>query len=115
MGSLPNQEIDECKEVGSINVEVIYAKPQHQEIIQLELPAGSTLHQAIEASGLIGKFPEIDLAKIKLGIYGKIAMATTVLCAQDRVEIYRPLLADPKEIRVRRVATGIQLRKRLKP
>ena len=89
-----------------LRVEVVYALPQRQGLIRLELPAGSTLQQALEASGLLQKYPEIDLAKNKLGIYGKLAKAETILREHDRVEIYRPLLADPKETRKQRAAAG---------
>ena len=82
-----------------LRVEVVYALPRRQELIRLELPAGSSLQQALEASGLLRKYPEIDLAKNKLGIHGKLAKAETILRQHDRVEIYRPLLADPKEAR----------------
>ncbi|TRZ64745.1 MAG: RnfH family protein [Rhodocyclaceae bacterium] len=92
-----------------VEVEVIYAVPQRFSAIQLRLPPGSTLRQAIDASGIVRQFPEIDLAKCKLGICGKLARADTVLSAQDRIEIYRPLLADPKDIRKQRAAAGVKL------
>lgn len=96
---------------GFIKVEVIYAEPRRYELVQVELPTGSTLQQALESSGLIEKFPEIGMAKVKLGIYGKISKANTLLRANDRIEIYRSLIADPKEIRLRRAATVGQMRK----
>ena len=89
-----------------VDVEVIYAEPRSHLLVQLRLPAGSTLRQAIEASGVTRKFPEMDLVKFKLGIYGKIASADVVLSAQDRIEIYRPLLADPTEARQQRAAAA---------
>lgn len=95
-----------------LHVEVVYALPQRQELICLELPAGSTLQQALEASGLLRKYPEIDLAKNKLGIYGKLSKAETILREHDRVEIYRPLLADPKETRKQRAAEGKAAKKK---
>lgn len=95
-----------------LRVEVVYALPQRQELIRLELPVGSTLQQALEASGLLRKYPEIDLAKNKLGIYGKLAKAETILREHDRVEIYRPLLADPKETRKQRAAAGRAAKKK---
>ncbi|MFA7269600.1 MAG: RnfH family protein [Sterolibacterium sp.] len=85
-------------------VEVVYALPQRQELIRLKLPSGSTLRQAVEASGLLQKYPEIDLAKNKLGIYGKLGTTDTVLREHDRIEIYRPLIADPKTARKQRAA-----------
>ena len=67
--------------------------------------------QAIEASGLLGKHPDIDLATNKLGIYAKLAKPDTVLRDRDRVEIYRPLIADSKEMRKQRAAEGKATRK----
>ncbi|MCX8086433.1 MAG: RnfH family protein [Rhodocyclaceae bacterium] len=95
----------------TIHIEVAYALPERQEVVPLTLPAGSTLGQALEASGLLAKYPEIDLAKGKFGIYGKLAKLDTVLRERDRVEIYRPLIADPKEVRKQRAAEGKALKK----
>lgn len=97
-----------------VDVQVVYAEAQRHVAIQLRLPPGSTLQHAIEASGIVRGFPEIDLAQCKLGIYGKLARADTVLTAQDRVEIYRPLPADPKEIRRQRAAAGVPSQRRAK-
>jgi putative ubiquitin-RnfH superfamily antitoxin RatB of RatAB toxin-antitoxin module len=95
----------------TIRVEVVYALRESQDVIGLNLPAGSTAGQAIEASGLLAKHPEIDLAKNKLGIYAKLARVDTALRDRDRVEIYRPLIADPKEVRKQRVAEGKAMKK----
>lgn len=95
----------------SIHIEVVYAKPARQELIELKLPAGSTVQQAIEASGLLQRYPEIDLTKAKLGIYGKLSKPDTALRDKDRVEIYRPLIADPKEVRKQRAAEGKVMKK----
>ena len=97
--------------VETIQVEVVYALPASQEVVALNLAAGSTAGQAIEASGLLAKHPEIDLAKNKLGVYAKLAKADTVLRDRDRVEIYRPLIADPKEVRKQRAAEGKVMKK----
>jgi len=97
-----------------IEVEVIYAEPLRQVAVRLRLAPGSTLRHAIEASGMVRSFPEIDLANSKLGIYGKIVVAETVLSAGDRIEIYRPLLADPKDIRRRRAADDVRSRRKAK-
>jgi putative ubiquitin-RnfH superfamily antitoxin RatB of RatAB toxin-antitoxin module len=95
----------------SFQVEVIYALAARQEIARLKLADGATVQQAIEASGLLQKFPEIDLTKNKLGIYAKLAKPDTVLRDRDRVEIYRPLIADPKEVRKQRAAEGKVMKK----
>ena len=95
----------------SIKVEVTYPLPHRQESTPLRLPAGSTVQQAVEASGLLAKHPEIDLTKNKVGIYAKLAKLDTVLRERDRVEIYRPLIADPKEVRKQRAAEGKAMKK----
>ncbi|MDP3514969.1 MAG: RnfH family protein [Sulfuritalea sp.] len=95
----------------TIHVEVVYARADRQEVASLTLPAGSTAGQAIEASGLLARYPEIDLTKNKLGIYAKLAKADTALRDCDRVEIYRPLIADPKEVRKQRAAEGKVMKK----
>jgi putative ubiquitin-RnfH superfamily antitoxin RatB of RatAB toxin-antitoxin module len=95
----------------SIHVEVVYAMPERQDVIGISLPAGSTVGQAIEASGMLAKHPEIDLARNKLGIYAKLAKIDTALRDRDRVEIYRPLIADPKEVRKQRAAEGKTMKK----
>jgi len=85
-------------------VEVAYARPDIQLIVPLEVPAGTTVQQAIELSGVLEQFPEIDLGENKVGVFGKITGLDTELREKDRVEIYRPLIADPKESRRRRAA-----------
>lgn len=89
-------------ETNKIQVEVAYATPDEQVIIPLSVDKGTTLEQAIQLSGILEHFPEIDLSQNKTGIFGKIAKADTELREQDRVEIYRPLIADPKESRRKR-------------
>lgn len=95
----------------TLQVDVVYALPERQEVIAVSLPAGSTLGQAIEASGLLTRHPEIDLAKNKLGVFAKLAKPDTVLRDRDRVEIYRPLIADPKQVRKQRAAEGKVMKK----
>ena len=90
---------------------MVYALPQEQEIFATNLPDGSTVRQAVEASGVLQKYPEIDLAKNKLGIFAKLAKPDAVLRDRDRVEIYRPLIADPKEVRKQRAAEGKVMKK----
>jgi putative ubiquitin-RnfH superfamily antitoxin RatB of RatAB toxin-antitoxin module len=94
-----------------IQLEVVYAKPTQQEVVSLKLPAGSTVQQAIEASCLVARYPEIDLAKAKVGIYGKLSRMDAIVRDRDRIEIYRPLLADPKEVRKQRAAEGKIMKK----
>ena len=85
-----------------IEVEVAYARPDVQRIVSLCVGQGTTAREAVERSGLASEFAEIDLDSLDLGIFGKGVALDRVLQARDRVEIYRPLLADPKEVRRRR-------------
>lgn len=94
-----------------ITVEVAYATPKEQLILTVELAAGSTLSQAVEQSGIVEHFPEIDLATMKVGIFGKLKKPDQVLQPGDRVEIYRPLIADPKQVRKERAAAGKRMKK----
>ncbi|MDH5409237.1 MAG: RnfH family protein [Gammaproteobacteria bacterium] len=89
-------------EENKILVEVAYALPDEQIIIPLQVEPGTNLTQAIELSGILARYPDIDLSKNKFGVFGKLTKADTVLREKDRVEIYRPLIADPKESRRRR-------------
>jgi putative ubiquitin-RnfH superfamily antitoxin RatB of RatAB toxin-antitoxin module len=95
----------------NITIEIVYALPEKQTLLRRSVPAGSTVMEAILASGLIEKFPTLDLAVHKLGIFGKLTKADAVLREKDRVEIYRPLLADPKEVRRRRAEEGKVMKK----
>jgi len=95
-----------------INVEVSYVLPHRQEIVRLTLPLGATVFDAVQASGLLQKYPEIDLeGQNKLGIYAKLTKPDTVLRDRDRVEIYRPLIADPKAVRKKRADEGKAMKK----
>lgn len=87
-----------------ISVEVVYALPKQQAVKTLKVAEGTTLIQAVEQSGLLAQFPEIDPARAKMGIYGKAAKPDAVLRDLDRVEIYRPLVANPKEVRKKNAA-----------
>jgi len=88
--------------VSEIRVEVVYALPERQYVRQVKLAAGSNVEQAILASGLLELRNDIDLASNKVGIYSRPAKLSDVLNDGDRVEIYRPLIADPKELRRQR-------------
>lgn len=92
-----------------IRVEVAYALPHQQKIIALLVEPGTTAMQAAERSGIVQYFPEIDLGNAKMGIFGQafgtkgLNVAESYLLHDgDRVEIYRPLSADPKEVRRKR-------------
>lgn len=75
------------------------------------MPAGATVRQAVEACGVLQKYPEIDLANNKLGVFAKLVKPDAPLRDRDRVEIYRPLIADPKEVRKQRAADGKAMKK----
>jgi len=85
-----------------ITVEIIYIKPGSQNSLTLKIPQGSNINQAISRSGVLKHFPEIDLTVNKVGVFSKIQSLDSLLCEGDRIEIYRPLVADPKEARRRR-------------
>jgi len=91
-------------------IEVAYALATKQTLLVLEVEQGTTLKQAITVSGILETYPQIDLSKDKTGIFGKIAKLETVLREKDRVEIYRPLIADPKQVRKERAAQGKKMR-----
>lgn len=93
-------------------VEVAYAQPDRQLILEVDGKTGITVGEAIEQSGIIKAFPDIDLDTQKVGIFGKAATLATVLAEGDRVEIYRKLIADPKEARRKRAAEGKSLKNR---
>ena len=94
-----------------LNIEVCYALAEKQLLIKVKLPAGSSLQQALEASGILLKHPGIDLKKNKFGVFAKLSKLDSVLRDKDRVEIYRPLIADPKEVRKQRAAEGKVMKK----
>lgn len=92
--------------ISGMTVEVAYALPEKQTLLSFQVPVNTTVMQAIESSGILALHPEIDLARQKLGIFGRLAKPSEALLPGDRVEIYRPLKADPKEVRRRLAAEG---------
>ncbi|WP_353193765.1 RnfH family protein [Pandoraea pnomenusa] len=86
-----------------LNVEVCYALPGEQTIVPVTVPQGATLRDVIERSGLLQRFPELDISRMKAGVFGKVRALDAAVEACDRVEIYRALKADPKVARQRRV------------
>ena len=95
----------------NIVVEVTYATPNKQLIIPVNVPQGTIVRDAIELSGIKKEFPEINLDTDPVGIFGKHTTLDHVLREKDRVEIYRPLIADPKEIRRQRAEQGKKMKK----
>jgi hypothetical protein len=82
-----------------LRVEVTYALPDQQVLLALEVGEGTTVREAIERSGVLARFPEIELKRGHVGIFGRATPLHMPLSDGDRVEIYRPLIADPKESR----------------
>lgn len=97
--------------LNEITVEVAYALPDTQLIIPIKVQDGTTAEDAIVASGILSKFSDIDLNTNKVGVFGKLIKPDTKLRHLDRVEIYRPLIADPKAVRKQRAADGKIMKK----
>jgi putative ubiquitin-RnfH superfamily antitoxin RatB of RatAB toxin-antitoxin module len=89
-----------------MKVHVIYALPKRQFLSNVKLPDGGTVNDAIQSSGILKRFPAIDLEKQKTGIFGKFVKLDAVLQDGDRVEIYRPLTVDPKTVPKRAKRVG---------
>lgn len=96
-----------------IEVEVVYAAIDRQRLLAFAVPEGTTVRAALRLSGIGHDFPELDLDHCPVGIFGKQVSVpeTRVLMAGERIEIYRPLLADPKEIRRQRAAKAAQAKR----
>lgn len=90
--------------MGDIHVQVCYVTPHVQWLRNLTVPSGTVLQAAIEQSGVLKAEPDLNLSICRVGIYGKLKTPDTVLREHDRIEIYRPLIADPKDSRRRRAA-----------
>lgn len=87
-----------------LSIEVAYALPQQQTLLKLQVPTGTTLREAIRRSGLPQRHPELDIERISVGVFSRPAALDDLVGEGDRVEIYRPLAADPKDVRRRRAA-----------
>ena len=92
-------------------IEVAYATPEKQVILECEVDDGTSPRDAVRVSGIDEHFPDIDLDHCDLGVFGKVVAADYQLNPGDRIEIYRPLIADPKEIRRQRAAQGLKMKK----
>lgn len=93
-------------EAGRMPVEVAFALPESQVVIELLVPGGTTVLQAFEMSEIDSYFPDLDLTCLPRGVFGEVVPDATVLAPHDRVEIYRPLTRDPKRARRERVAAA---------
>lgn len=92
--------------IGVVEIEVAYAKPEVQTIVNLKVPQSCTLEQAISLSGFLQQFPELGDSELKLGVFGVLGKLEQVVKQGDRVEIYRSLIHDPKEARRQRALNG---------
>ena len=95
---------------GTIKVEVAYALPHKQALLETEVAAGATVMDAARQCGISERFGGIDLDNAKFGLFGKVVLSTQALKEGDRVEIYRPLVADPKDVRKTRAAKAKERR-----
>ena len=97
-----------------IEIEVVYAAVDRQILRTLSVPEGTTVRETVLKSGIGDEFPELDLSECPLGIFGKVVADPQVRLIQagDRIEIYRPLLADPKEVRRLRAAKAAEAKAR---
>ena len=91
-----------------INVEVCYALPDKQTLLSVRLKADATIEQIIETSGILEQYPSINLADSKVGVFSKLSKLGDTVHDGDRVEIYRPLLIEPKEVRKQRALKAKQ-------
>jgi uncharacterized protein len=95
-----------------LEIEVAYAAVDRQVLRSVNVPQGMTVRAAVQASGIVADFPELKLDECPLGIFGKVVADSRVIQAGDRIEIYRPLLADPKEVRRLRAAKAAEAKAR---
>lgn len=89
-------------ETPKLQLEVAYASPKEERVISLEVLPGTTLEEAIYQSGMLHFFPEIDLSVQAIGVFSKLKNLSDLVENNDRIEIYRPLMLDPKEARRRK-------------
>lgn len=95
-------------------IEVVYATAEQQLLLALEVPAGTTVGEAVQLSGVAAQLSQVAVHDCPLGIFGKVVAAQRVIEAGDRIELYRPLLADPKEVRKQRAAKVARVFKKAK-
>lgn len=94
-----------------MKVEVVYGYTDKQSLLAVDVAESATVEEAIKQSGILDQYDDIDLSVNKVGIFGKITKLSEALKEGDRIEIYRPLIADPKEVRRRRAAEGKKMKK----
>jgi uncharacterized protein len=95
----------------TFRIEVVYPLPHEQLIMAAQVPEGANIRDGIQASGVLARYPELNIETLEAGIFGKLAKLDTPLRERDRIEIYRPLIADPKAVRKQRAAEGKVMKK----
>jgi putative ubiquitin-RnfH superfamily antitoxin RatB of RatAB toxin-antitoxin module len=94
-----------------MRIEVVYPLPHEQLLLETHVPEGASLREGILASGVLARYPELSLDTLEAGIFGKLATLDERLRERDRIEIYRPLIADPKAVRKQRAAEGKRMKR----
>jgi putative ubiquitin-RnfH superfamily antitoxin RatB of RatAB toxin-antitoxin module len=89
--------------MAALRIEIVYGNAEKQSVIELSVPPGTSAREAILHSNILNAWPEIQLEACKIGVFGKLVTLDYQLCDQDRLEIYRPLIVDPKKARKLRV------------
>jgi len=95
----------------SLRVEVVYPLPHEQLLLEACVPPGASIRDGIIASGVLARYPQLDIGTLEAGIYGKLVKLDEPVRDRDRIEIYRPLIADPKAVRQQRAADGKRMKK----
>ena len=95
-------------------VEVVYATAEQQLLLAFEVPAGTSVGEAVRLSGIAAQLPGVPVYECPLGIFGKVVVPEHIMQAGDRIELYRPLLIDPKEVRKQRAAKVARVFKKAK-
>ena len=104
-----------CTVAETLRIAVVYAWPDRQLQFRLEVPAGTSALEAVRLSGLLARVPELDPRALVLGVFGRVVDGAQPLRDGDRVEVQRPLRADPKEVRRQLAAQGRAMGRRRKP
>jgi putative ubiquitin-RnfH superfamily antitoxin RatB of RatAB toxin-antitoxin module len=99
---------DMASDTQHINIQVACATEVKQKVISLQVPEGTRLAEAVALSGIADEFPELDMSTSRMGIYGQVESPHRILAHSDRVEIYRPLLTNPRQARLNRAAVSKQ-------
>ena len=103
-----SESVNASEVIDELTIEVVYGVPHKQKILTLSVAPGTTVEKAIIDSGVITLFPEIDLTVNKVGVWNRAVKLSEAVNDLDRIEVYRPLIADPKDVRKRRAEKAVQ-------